>query len=246
MALPPELQQELKDLGDLPQVSALEQEMKSHQDLAASRAAGNRTGLSNLFNNIMIASDNLDDAARLAQAYAKSLSVQKLVREDKVVAVDWQDIFNNAAGRDMHIAVGDNLAQAFQAAEGGVLIISEPYQCPPDMSPRDFMFSNYTATDKLMKKMDEMEGFDDKVDALYEKGKDLNEIDRQMSKQDFENPSKPVVILIGRQFEMESMLAEDPYPWNMRFMHRLGISNKAAEGHPPAQRNSRKGFPPSP
>ena len=242
MALPPELQRELKALSDLPQVTALEHEMNNHGELAAARSSGNVVGMSNLFNSIMIATEKLEDAERLALAYAKSLSVQKLVQEDKVTKVSWPDIFNNAARRDMHVAIEDNLAQAFKAAEGGVLLISEPYQCPPDMSPRDFAFSNYAATQVLMEKMDELEGFDDQVNALIDKGEDLNEIDRQIAKHDFENPRKPVVILIGKPFEMESMLAEDPYPWNMRFMHRLGVSDKAAEGKAPtnnAQRNRR-------
>ena len=241
MALPPELQQELKSVADLPQAAALEHEMNGHIDLATAKAAGN-IGMTRLFNSIMIAADKLEDAERLARVYAKSLSVQKLVQEDKVTTLDWQTIFNNAAKRDAHVSIADNLTQAFLAAQGGVLIISEPYQCPPDMSPRDFAFSNYSATSILMEKMDEMEGFDDKVDALYDKGKNLNEIERQISKQDFENPGKPVVILIGRPFEMESMLSEDPYPWNMRFMHRIGINDKAAEGIPPSgSRNGRKG-----
>lgn len=243
MALPPELQEELKKLSDLPQAAALEEEMKGHADLAEARASAGPVGMTNLFNSIMIANENLNDAERLARAYAKSLFVQKLVQEEKVQMLDWQTIFNNVAKRDMQINVTDNLEQALQAAAGGVLIISEPYQCPPDLSPREFGLFNYIATALLMEKMDELEGFDEKVDDLIAKGKNLDEIDRQMSGHAFENPRKPVVILIGKPFEMESMLANDPYPWNMRFMHRLGISPKAAEGVAPTHRTHRKGNP---
>ncbi|MEZ0223919.1 MAG: hypothetical protein ACAH83_05150 [Alphaproteobacteria bacterium] len=238
MALPPELQDELKKIADIPLSSAIERTMEGHANLAAAKEAGNQVGMSNLFNSIMIASPNLADADRLARAYAKSLVVQGLVEEDKVRTLDWQTVFNNAAAKpDLHTAAQEAIDQAFKDARGGVLIVSEPYQCPPSMSPRDFAFANYSATAHLMEKMDEMaDSFDRTFNDLYKKGKDLNEIDRQMSGKDFEDPSKPVVILIGRPFEMDSMLAEDPYPWDMRFVHKVGISKGALEESIPKQR----------
>lgn len=234
MALPPELQQELQQLSDLPLASALEGEMKSHARLAEAKANGDVGGISPVFNSVMIASEKLGDAERLARGYAKSLVVNKLVQEDKIRTLDWKTIFNNAAGKpDAHIAIGDNLGEAFKNAEGGVLIISEPYQCPPDMSARDFAFANYTATALLMEKLDEVdESFGTTVDELLNKGKDLNEIERQFYNKDIENPRKPVVIMIGRPFEMESMLAEDPYPWDTRFIHRMGFSEHAGPPKP--------------
>jgi hypothetical protein len=238
MALPPELQDELKKIADLPLASVIEQQMQGHANLAAAKKAGNKVGMSSLFNSIMIATESLDDAGRLARAYTKSLAVQGLVKSDDMKTLDWQSIFNNAAGKpDLHAAVAENIDQAFKDAQGGVLIISEPYQCPANMSPRDFAFANYSATAHLMKKMDEMaDSFENTFDDLYKKGKNLNEIDRQMSDEDFEDPRKPVVIMIGKPFEMNSMLAEDPYPWDMRFMHKIGVSKAALEGSLPRQR----------
>lgn len=238
MALPPELQEALKNIADLPLSSAVEKEMEGHANLSAAKKAGNNVSMSNLFNSVMIAAENMTDADRLARAYAKSLAVQGLVQSDKVITLDWQTIFNNAAGKpDIHTAAADNINQAFKDAQGGVLIISEPYQCPATMSPRDFAFANYSATAHLMEKMDEMaDSFENTFDDLYKKGKNLNEIDRQMSGRDFEDPSKPVVIMVGKPFEMDSMLAEDPYPWDMRFMHKIGISKTALEGSLPKQR----------
>jgi hypothetical protein len=237
MALPPELQQELTKIADLPLAPAIEEQMNGHANLAAARAEGRSAGISILFNSIMIATESLPDAERLARAYAKSLVVQGLVKEDKVSKLDWQGIFNSAAKGDAQMVAADNIDQAFRAAEGGVLIVSEPYQCPPEMSPRDFAFANYSATVHLHAKMDEMDdSFDNAFDDLYKKGKDLNEIDRQMSGKDFENPRKPVVIIIGKPFELESMLSDDPYPWNMRFMHRVGIDNKALDIHKPSRK----------
>ena len=238
MALPPVLQEELKKIADIPLFSALEKEMEGHANLAAAKQAGNNVGMSNLFNSIMIATENLNDADRLARAYAKSLFAQGLVQNENVRTLDWQTIFNNAASKpDIHMAAAENINQAFKDAQGGVLIISEPYQCPPDMSPRDFAFANYSATAHLMERMDEMaDSFENTFNDLYKKGKNLNEIDRQMSGKDFEDPHKPVVIMIGKPFEMDSMLAEDPYPWDMRFMHKIGISQKALDGSQPKQR----------
>jgi hypothetical protein len=232
MALPPVVQEELKKLSDLPEAPALEKEMESHAAQAETKARG--AHITSIFNSIMIASENLADAERLAKVYAQSLIANGLVTENKVKTLDWQDVFNNAAKRDTHIAIADNLAQAFQGAEGGVLIIKEPYQCPPDMSPRDFAFTNYSATRTLMDKMDEVDdGFGKTVDALLKKGKNLSEIEGQINDKNFENPRNPAVILIGRPFEMESMLSDDPYPWNTRFMHRIGIADSAAEGVKP-------------
>ncbi len=235
MALPPELQDEVKKLAGLPETPALEQDMQEHADEAASRQQGGH--ITKIFNSVIIGSENLSDAERLAQAYAASLIQNKLVEENKVKTLDWKTVFNNAAGRPYDMAIADNLAQAFHDAEGGVLIIKEPYQCPWDMSPRDFSLKNYEATKQLMDKIVETDkDFDAAIEALIEKGKNLNEIEGQIYGQDFSKPRNPAVILVGRNWELESMIAEDAYPWNARFMHRIGVSDSAFAGVKPKHR----------
>jgi hypothetical protein len=241
MAIPPELQQELGKLDGVPHAADIGKAMEGHAALAAAKAEGRGGTMDHLFNSLMLATDDPADGEKLARAYARSLSFFGLVEEDKVTVLDWQDIFSGAGKADAYATMAANLEKAFKTAEGGVLIITEPYQCPPDMSPRDFAFNNYSATALLMEKMDEVEdSFDKTFDDLYKKGKDLGEIERQMSGKDFENPRKPVVVVVGRPFEMDCMISEDPHPWNMRFANKIGISTGDIMG--PQRKNPRKGF----
>jgi hypothetical protein len=58
-----------------------------------------------------------------------------------------------------------------------------------------------------------------------------------MSDIDFENPRKPVVVVIGKPLEMNAMVGEDPHIWNMRFAHQIGI-NRQIEGPLPRPRGN--------
>lgn len=226
MTIPPQLQQELKKIAGLAHAAEIQEAVEGHVNLATAKSQGQPGEMTNLFNSIMIADENLQDAEKLARVYAKSLSFLGLIEEDKVEVLDWQTVFRGTTKTDGYTAMAANVDAAFKKAEGGVLIISEPYQCPPEMTPRDFVFNNYTATAHLMEKMDEMDcSFDKTFDDLYDKGNNLSEIEKQMNGQDFENPRKPVVIVIGKPFEMKSMMSEDPHPWNMRFMHKVGLGS---------------------
>jgi hypothetical protein len=231
MALPPELQQEMKKVADLEGAQELALALEDQVRLADDKARAQPVKI--LASNALIAGANLAEAEQLATAYTTSLNLLGLVEETKVHRLDWRTVFDGSVVVGPFLAAKANLERAFKNAEGGVLLIVAPNQCPPDMSPLEFSRCNFDAIKQIWSKIDEPEKtFTAAVDQMLDTGRTINDIDHCMSGCFFENPRKPVVVMAGTADDMRSMVFEASFAWNKYFRHKLGFEQQLLTSTP--------------
>jgi hypothetical protein len=239
MAISTKIGQELADIATMPEAKELTQAINGLFNLAAAKASGSFTSGINRHAGIMIATDNLADAEKLAAVYASALQDAGYTK-GKINTLEWETVFTPKNGEDENSAMYTNVRQAFADAKGGMLLVREPNKGPAGKSDLDQQLANYSATAELLYQMDKDEGFNEMFDDLRGKGKTNGEIEQAMFGKNFEPQGLPVVIVIGTKQDLRPMYEKEPSPWNMRFQQRIGLEDKDANGW--AIRKPRYGF----
>lgn len=223
MTLPADIEQDLLTIAALPQADDIRDALTGAFNLASARGKGDFEPSCIRYSSLMIASDTIEDAERLAKVYISGINKLGITKEARVNDVEWKDVFTPLSGDDEGNAMYNNIRKAFADSAGGAMLVRAPYNGPAGKAPLQQELANYSATAELLYQMDKEEGWDKAFNALYKQGKTLGEIDRALGGKSFEDPYKPLVVVIGAKSDMQKMYDKEPAPWNMRFMKRIGV-----------------------